>query len=113
MTVKYIVHTTSSLRDYNGNCYHFARITSTKTKKSLVIADVGGASNAVALLFRRDDKGKSLASSWDEVYSVQTWEKKRDWQRMNKYAHGFDGDISDKIYEHTVTPAMIRRLNRK
>ena len=34
--IKYIVHTTSSYNDYYGNTYHFARITSTKTGKSLV-----------------------------------------------------------------------------
>ena len=114
MTIKYIVHTTSSLRDYNGNCYHFARITSVKTKKSLVISDVGGESNATALLFRKDDNGKALASSWEEIYSVQTWEKKRDWQRMNNFANGFDGsDISRSVSEWKVTPAMIRALNRK
>ena len=114
VAIKYIVHTTSSLRDYNGNCYHFARITSVKTKKSLVISHVGGESNAVAILFRKDENGKALADSYEELYTVNTWEKKRDWQRMNKFANGFDGsDISGTVYEHQVTPTMIRRLNRK
>ena len=108
MAIKYIVHTTSSYSDLNGNTYHFARITSTKTKKSLVISEVGGTSNAAGLLFRL-----KLAQGWHEVYDVQTWEKRRDWQRKLKNAHGFDGDISGTVYEHEVTAKMIRALNRK
>jgi hypothetical protein len=101
--IKYIVETTSSLRDYNGNCYHFARITSTKTKKSLVISSVGGSSNATGLLFRL-----KLANDWSELYSTEKWEANRDWQRLNKYA-----SESKPVYEHDVTATMIRRLNRK
>jgi len=112
--IKYIVHTTTSNRDLNGNCYHFARITSTKTGKSIVIDGVGGDSNAAGLLLRRDEKtGKSIAKNWNEVHTYQTFEPKREWQRMNKFANGFNGsDISGKIYEWKVTPQMLRALNR-
>ena len=104
--IKWIVHTTTSERDYNGNCYHFARITSTKTGKSIVIDHVGGERNAVGLLFRTPEDGaKPVANDWSEIYDHQTVIGKRDWQRMNKFANG-------KIYEHDVTPKMLRALAR-
>ena len=109
MTVKYIVHTTSTWRSTNGYSERFATITSTKTKKSLAISHVGGESNAAALLFRTPPDGtKPLAKGWDEVYSFESWESPRDWNRKAAFAEG------DKpLYEHNVTPTMIRRLNRK
>ena len=114
MTIKYIVHTTSSYSDLNGNTYHFARITSTKTKKSILITDVGGTENAVSILFKKDDKGKALAANFSEIYTVNVWEKRREWNRLKKFANGFDGsDISGTVSEWKVTPAMIRALNRK
>ena len=108
--IKYIVHTTSSYNDYYGNTYHFARITSTKTGKSLVIKQIGGRDNAAHLLFRSNDNSKPLVNDWREIYSVQQWEKKREYQRLEKFAQGSDGS---KVYEHEVTATMIRRLNRK
>ena len=108
--IKYIVHTTSSYNDYYGNSYHFARITSTKTGKSLVIEGVGGVDNAAHLLLRRNGDGKPLVNDWSEIYRVQLWEKKREWQRLEKFAVG---SYSDKVYEGDVTATMIRRLNRK
>ena len=116
MTIKYIVHTTSSYSDLNGNTYHFARITRTSTGKSLVITEVGGTSNAASLLFDRQHKDgtKPLAASWSEIYTVQVWEKRKEWERMKNWANGFDGsDISGSVSEWKVTPAMIRALNRK
>ena len=99
--IKYIIETTSSYSDLNGNTYHFARITSTKTKRSLVL-DVGGASNAEGLLFRL-----KVTNDWSEVYVVQTWHKRRDWQRLAKFAK------QPAVYEGNVTAKMIRALNRK
>ena len=101
--IKYIVETTSSYSDLNGNTYHFARITSTKPKRSLVIDSVGGSSNATGLLFRL-----KVTNDWSEVYDVQKWERKREWQRLAKFA-----SPDAKIYEHEVTAKMIRALNRK
>ena len=108
--IKYIVHTTSSYNDYYGNTYHFARITSTKTGKSLVIKQIGGRDNAAHLLFRCNDNSKPLVNDWREIYSAGQWEKKREYQRLEKFAQGSDGS---KVYEHEVTATMIRRLNRK
>ena len=116
MTIKYIVHTTSSYSDLNGNTYHFARITRTSTGKSLVITEVGGTTNAVHLLFDQGNKdgSKPLEANWSEIYSVQVWEKRREWERMRNFANGFDGsDISGTVSEWKVTPAMIRALSRK
>ena len=98
--VKYIVETTSSLRDLNGNCYHFAVITSTKTKRSLSV-NVHGASNAAHILF-----SLKLVSDWSEIYTTEKWVKIRDFQRINKFDTG-------RVYEHNVTAKMIRGLNRK
>ena len=99
--VKYIIETTSSYSDLNGNTYHFARITSTKTKRSLVLG-VGGASNAEGLLFRL-----KVANDWSEVYVVQTWHKRRDWQQLAKFAN------YAAVYEGNVTAKMIRALNKE
>ena len=100
--IKYIVETTSSYSDLNGNTYHFARITSTKTKRSLVIDNVHGSSNAAGLLFHL-----KVTNDWSEVYDVQKWEKIREWQRLAKFAK------PTAIYEGNVTAKMIRALNRK
>jgi len=113
--IKYIVETTSTWHKTNGYSSHFARITSTKTKHSLVIDGIGGESNAAALLFEND-----LVKDWGEVYKVQKWETPSDFKRMSKFANGFawidsksGHDITGKVYPHTVTAAMIRKLNRK
>ena len=101
--IKYIVETTSSYSDLNGNTYHFARITSTKTNQSLVVDGVGGSSNAAGLLFHL-----KVTNDWREVYNVQKWEKKREWQRLAKrFAR------PSAIYEGNVTAKMVRALNRK
>ena len=108
--IKYIVHTTSAYSDLNGNTYHFAKITSTKTGKSLVVNSVGSPGNATHFLFRRNGNTKPLVSDWSEVYAVQSWEKKKEWMRLSHHTKGFDGD---QHYEGDVTATMIRRLNRK
>jgi hypothetical protein len=76
-----------------------------------VIISVGGESNAAALLFRKDDNGKSLVKGWDEVYAYRTWEKKRDWQRKANSER--NNQFMEAFYEHEVTPKLIRALNRK
>ena len=97
--IKYIIDTVSSLRDVNGNCYHFARITSTKTGNSLVIDQVGGESNIRALVM------KKLNLDFSQIHYTNSWEGKRDWQRVSKFA-------SQGLYEHTTTAKMLRALNR-
>ena len=100
--IKYITETTSAWHKFNGYSSHFARITSTKTKKSLVIDNVGGRDNAPALLFKL-----GLVNDWSEVYATDHFEDSvRDFNRMAK-SH------SQGLYEHDVTAAMIRKLNRK
>ena len=100
--IKYIVETTSAWRKTNGYSSHFARITSTKTKRSLVIDNVGGRDNAASLLFRL-----GVVNDWSEVYATQHFEDSvRDFNRQAQNA-------SVGLYEHNVTAAMIRKLNRK
>ena len=48
--IRLIVETVSSLADINGNRYHFATVTSTKTGKYLNLDSVGGDSNAHYLI---------------------------------------------------------------
>ena len=108
--IKYIVHTTSAYSDLNGNTYHFAKITSTKTGKSLVVSPVGGVDNAAHLLLRRNGDSKPLVNDWREIYSAQSWEKKREWQRLERFAQ--NRSVA-KYYEGDVTATIIRRLNRK
>ncbi len=97
--IKYIIETISSLRDRNGNCYHFARITSTKTGNSLTV-DVASASNASGMVRRL------LNLPWNAVHCVERWESIRDWQRAKQFA-------SVDLNEYDVTATMLRRLNRK
>ena len=106
--IKYIIHTISSYNDYYGNSYHFSRITSTKTGKSLVV-DVSSVSNVQHLLFRRNENSKPIVTNPREIYSVQSWEKKREWERKRKSA----GKFVRRYYEGDVTATMNRRLNRK
>lgn len=102
MTIKYIVETTSAWHKTNGNSSHFARITSTKTKKSLVIDQVGGERNAVGLMFKL-----GVIKDWTEVYDTQHWaESVTSFNQQAKNA-------SQGLYVGAVTAAMIRKLNRK
>lgn len=98
--IKYIVHTVSSETDTNGNRYHFARITSTKTGNSLVIDGVGGDANARILV------KSALGLDFEEVHAINSTERKRDWQRMSSFA-------KSGLYEYDITPTQLRRLNRK
>ena len=99
--IKYIIHTDTSATDINGNRYHFARVTSTRTGKSLVIDSVGGDSNAPALVHR------ALNLDWSELHYTNSTHRKRDWQRMRNFA------TRGNLYEHDVTAKMLRALNRK
>jgi hypothetical protein len=98
--IRFIVKTVSSRTDVNGNRYHFATITSTKTGKYINLDSVGGDSNAHGLV------RKLLDTDWEEIYSTNQSEMVRDWQRMNKWH-------KDGLYEHQVTAVMLRKLERK
>lgn len=90
--IRFLVDTTSSLTDTNGNRYHFATVTSTKSGKSLRVLSVGGDSNARALV------SKHTGADWSEIHSTQCDMKIRDFQR----ARNFHDDGSGK-YEHQFT----------
>ena len=98
--IRFIVQTVSSLTDVNGNRYHFATITSTKTGKSLNLSSVGGDSNAHGLV-------KGLINvDWEQIYCINQSEMIRDWQRLNKH-------LTNTLYEHQVTTSVLKRLERK
>ena len=90
--IRFLIHTVSSLTDINGNRYHFATITSTVTGKILRIKQVGGESNARALL------RKHTGADWEEINSTQSDMKIREFDRIRnrheasenaKYEHEF------------------------
>jgi len=111
-TIKWIVKTTSSYSDLNGNTYHFAQITRTSTGKTLAVQSVGGESNAAGLLVHSTNDGTKPPAKYPELYTVQVWEKRKEWQRLLKFARGYDGTNSTMpVYEHQATPAMLRALS--
>ena len=59
--IRFIIHTVSSARDRNGNCYHFSRVTSTITGRSMVMH-----SDEVKNVPSRVMKCMKL--SWDDIY---------------------------------------------
>lgn len=86
--IRFIVETITSERDRNGNCYHFARITSTLTGRSLSV-QVGGNGNARALV-------KAVGDTWDSLHSVEITIPKRQWQQhaseaVSMYEHEIRG----------------------
>lgn len=99
--IRFLVDTVSSARDINGNRYHWARITSTVTGRSLAILETSAtnpetyANRACALLG---------VDSWPAVHSSHTEDvPKREW------AHGRP---ADGVYDHLVTPQMIVDLEQ-
>ena len=95
--IRFIIETRTSNTDTNGNRYHYAIVTSAKTKKTLHLDSVGGDQNAVHTV---KDK---LGLDWNEVYAVNSSYPIREWQRLNKYhPKGW--------YEHEVTADMLTAL---
>lgn len=78
--IKYIVHTISSLRDVNGNCYHYAIVTSVKSGISIAISSYGS-DNA-----RYDILAANPKLKHENIFCVQSFEAKKEWKRMEKYA---------------------------
>ena len=98
--IRFLIHTVSSLTDINGNRYHFATITSTKTGNTLHIKQVGGESNARALLRKHTD------ADWEEINSTQSDLKIREFDRARAcHQH----DVGAK-YEHEFTASDFIRL---
>ena len=98
--IRFIIKTVSSETDVNGNRYHFATVTSTKTGNILNLDSVGGDENAPHLVRRL------LDLDWDEVWAVQFHLPKRQWQRSHKFHTG-------ALYEHQIDAAKLKRLERK
>jgi hypothetical protein len=98
MAIRFIVHTISSMRDRSGNCYHFARIVSTRTGKRLHF-HADGPGNAKYLL------GRVLGMDYSEQYAIETEILKTQWyaqQRMHKV----------ELIESDVTAAMLLALEQ-
>ena len=98
--IRFIVETISSKTDLNGNRYHIATVTSTKTGKYLYLDSVGGDSNAPGLIKRLADL------DWEELHSSNCSEPIRRYQEIRKYR-------KTGIYEHQVTTKMLKSLERK
>lgn len=91
--IKFIVDTTSSKTDVNGNRYHFATITSALTGKTLRVKSVGGDSNAVGLV-------RNIAcAGWDEIHSTQSE------MAIRPFRHARDFHLPGAKYEHEITLA--------
>lgn len=98
--IRFLIHTVSSLTDINGNRYHFATITSTVTGKELRIKQVGGESNARALLREHTN------ADFEQINSTQSDMKIREFNRARAvHQH----DIAAK-YEHEFTASDFIRL---
>lgn len=97
--IRFIVETVTSERDRNGNCYHFARVTSTVTGKTLCIAEVGGTTNARWIVTRSVSNDGHYP-----VHTVETTLPKRQWQHCVP---------KDAPRENDVTFDMIRALETR
>lgn len=75
--IRFIVDTYTSERDRNGNCYHWSRITSTLTGKSIAVSDLGGESNTSSYVRRViDEPGED---SYRAISSRQIVVPKKQW----------------------------------
>ena len=98
--IRFIIDTTSRKTDTNGNRYHFATITSTKTGKCLRLDSVGGDSNAWHLIRRLID------IDFSEIHSTNQTVMIRDFNRMVKFRTGGK-------YEHQVIAADLLNLEEE
>ncbi len=105
MAIKYIVDTFSSERDVNGNRYHYSWIISTATGHRLAVRNVGGDDNVRIALWNL------LNLDGSQVFATQHHLPKREWKRREKFAT--DGEYYPVYWEHELTAADVRRLNRK
>ena len=92
--IRFLIDTVSSLTDINGNRYHFATITSTKTGREIRVKQVGGESNARALLFRHVE-----GVSHGHIHNTHSDMKIREFNRAAKF-HANGGNSK---YEHEFT----------
>lgn len=101
-TIRFIVEQVSSARDRNGNCYHFAHITSTTTGKRLTIVDCGRG-NPKNLACRALDLEKH-PNVWAAVHCVESEIPIRQWQNAVKHFK--------RRYEHEITLQDILALEQ-
>ena len=98
--IKYLVHTTTSKMDTYGNRYHFARVTSVKTGKSLFIKNVGGDTNAPIKVMRLTRLDTSA------VYITQS-----EYVPKREFNHTLKVNGEDAVSEHELTKEMLHLLD--
>lgn len=98
MKIRFIATTYTSEQDRYGNCFHYARITSTLTGKYLWVRNVGGDNNA-RILVQHALNPEHLEHS--ACYEVHIMLPKRKWQACEPV---------NSYYESEVTPALILNL---
>ena len=91
--IRFLVDTVSSLTDVNGNRYHFATITSTKSREIVRVKDIGGENNARALV------RKFTGAEFSEIYSTRAELKIRDFD------HALAFHDAGAKFEHEITAA--------
>ena len=95
--IKYIVDTTSSHTDLNGNRYHFSVITNCRTHNVISVKTYSH-SNATHLL-------RKNGVDWSEIHSTESQLPIREFNRLEKFHHC--------IYENAFDTSMFKSLNRK
>ena len=98
--IRFLIHTVSSLTDTNGNRYHYATITSTKTGRELRIKSLGGPSNAQALVRK--------VAEWDEIHSTSADMKTREFNAQRRWHN-----TSKAKYEHEISNLDVLALEQK
>ena len=78
--VRFMVHTKISKRDTSGNCYMKHYITSSMTKKTIVVNSGCGSDNCNILSFLREN-----GLEWSEIYVTQEVISKRDFKKIFRY----------------------------
>ena len=99
--IRFIIDAVMSRPDVHGNSYGFTKVTSTKTGSSLYVGTgLRGAGGNIKSLLHDN------AFEWDELYSVVTEVKIREWERQKK-------NIMLLIHVHKLTIEMILELEEK
>lgn len=77
--IRFIVFTTTSRRDSDGDCFHFSVFTSTKTyRERALYHGTKGPADAV-------DKLRSAGLTWEELYTCKRVVSKPDWVIEKSY----------------------------
>ena len=110
--IDWIIEESAKWDKMNGVSYRFARVTSTRTSKSIFVKD-GIAGNIRAIMRRDPEDGTKPISTYgaNDIKSIETWESATDWNRIKKFGSGFDGmNATFGVYMHQLTPKMLRAL---